>query len=218
MPDRWSRWLPWVFAFAFALTRIPGVMPMNFSVAYALMFCAGVFFPANLRWKVPFAAMFLTDLALNAYYQYAKHYDVFSVSALVYLLGNYLGYAVLLALGRRFKPSSHFLGLLGGGVFGALLFYFITNTFSWLLNPFRNPEYTRDLAGWIVALTKGTSGFPQTWEFFRNTLLSGGLFTALFAGAWKATVPSESPREKGDDAHEPAAVPEGAGEPEEAKA
>ena len=39
--------------------------------------------------------------------------------------------------------------------------------------------------GWIQALTVGTPGWPHTWEFFRNTLLSGGLFTGLFAGAMK---------------------------------
>jgi hypothetical protein len=52
------------------------------------------------------------------------------------------------------------------------------------------------LAGWIIALTKGTGGYPSTWEFFRNTLLSGGLFTALFAGAAKLSAPAESPADK----------------------
>ena len=28
-------------------------------------------------------------------------------------------------------------------------------------------------------------GCPQTWEFFRNTMLSGGLFTGLFVGSMK---------------------------------
>jgi hypothetical protein len=32
----------------------------------------------------------------------------------------------------------------------------------------------------------GTAGWPETWKFFRNTLLSGGLFTALFVGVMKA--------------------------------
>ena len=49
---------------------------------------------------------------------------------------------------------------------------------------------------WLIALIKGTGGWPQTWEFFRNTLLSGGLFTALFVGAMKLTATDESPVEK----------------------
>ncbi len=74
------------------------------------------------------------------------------------------------------------------------------------------------MAGWLIALTKGTGGYPTTWEFFRNTLLSGGLFTALFAGAAKLTAPTESPADKtaGARAPEPEAEPEET--PEEAKA
>jgi hypothetical protein len=53
----------------------------------------------------------------------------------------------------------------------------------------------KNLSGWLIALVKGTNGWPQTWEFFRNTLLSGGLFTALFVGAMKLST-AESPVEK----------------------
>jgi len=81
-------------------------------------------------------------------------------------------------------------------VLGACLFYLLTNTAAWLFNPFGNPEYTKDLAGWLIALTKGTAGHPPTLEFFRNTLMSGGLFTALFAGASKLGEAAESAREK----------------------
>jgi hypothetical protein len=45
--------------------------------------------------------------------------------------------------------------------------------------------YAKTLAGWIRALTTGMPGYPPTWEFFRGTLLSGGLFSALFVGAMK---------------------------------
>jgi hypothetical protein len=45
--------------------------------------------------------------------------------------------------------------------------------------------YAKTLAGWIQALTTGRPGYPPTWEFFRGTLLSGGIFTGLFVGATK---------------------------------
>ena len=70
---------------------------------------------------------------------------------------------------------------------------------AWLFNPFQNPEYTKTWMGWITALTKGTAGWPQTWEFFRNTLMSGGLFTGLFVGAMKfsqATKPASEEDEE----------------------
>jgi hypothetical protein len=207
--------LPTIFVVVFALSRVPHLMPWNFSVAYAFAFCAGVYFRGAMVWWLTLGVMLATDIALNCYY--ASHgINVWDLADLENLFFNYAAYAVLIFLGRRFKPQSSFIGLLGGGLLGAILFYFITNTASWLFNPFHNPEYTKNLAGWIIALTKGTGGYPSTWEFFRNTLLSGGLFTALFAAAEKLT--AESPAEKTAGAREPAAEGKTEAEPEEAKA
>jgi len=192
--------LPAIFVTTFALSRIPGLMPLNFSVAYAFAFCAGVYFRGTLAWWLPLGVMLGTDIGLNCYY--ASHgVQVWDAADLENLFFNYAAYALLIFLGRRFKPQSSFLGLLGGGLLGAILFYLITNTASWLFNPFHNPEYTKTLAGWVIALTKGTGGYPSTWEFFRNTLLSGGLFTALFAAAEKLS--AESPADKTAGAREP---------------
>jgi hypothetical protein len=197
----------------FALSRWPGLMPDNFSAAYAIAFCAGVFFPRRMAWWIPIVTLLATDIALNCYYQFAKGIDCFTIPVLIYMLGNYGGYAFLIWLGKSFKPKASFVSLLGGGLFGALLFYFITNTMSWLLNPFHNPEYAKNLTGWIWALTKGTGGWPETWEFFRNTLLSGGLFTGLFVGAMKASEAAEESEETSEESDE-----EPAEKPEEAKA
>jgi len=208
--------LPLALVVVFALSRVPGMMPQNFSAAYALAFCAGVYFQGRAAWWLPLATLAGTDFALNFYYQ-SLGCDVWSWGVVRYQLMNYIAYAVLIGLGRRFKPQSGFLSLLGGGLLGALLFYLITNTASWFFNPFNTPEYTRTLLGWVTALTKGTTGWPQTWEFFRNTLLSGGLFTALFAGAMKISAAAESPADKkaGARDEEPAETEK---EPEEAKA
>ena len=209
--------LPAVFLAVFALSRIPGLMPLNFSAAYALAFCAGVFFRGPLGWCLPLGAMLLTDVGLNCYYQHNDPaHNVWSSENLANLGLNYVAYAVLILLGRGFKPQSSFLGLLGGGLLGAILFYFITNTASWLFNPFHNPEYSRNLAGWIIALTRGTGGYPTTLEFFRNTLLSGGLFTALFAASEKLA--AESPADKTAGGRAPASEAEAPAEPEEAQA
>lgn len=175
----------------FALTRWPGLMPLNFSAAYALLFCAGVYFPGRLGWWLPLTAMAVADAALSFYY-----WKTFGISFQWYQLTNYAVYLALIGLGRSFKPASSWLKLFTGGIVGSLLFYLITNTAAWLLNPFGNPEYTRDIAGWFIALTQGTAGHPPTWEFLRNTLLSGGLFTGLFAGAMKLADHFESAAEK----------------------
>ncbi len=210
--------LPIVLMLVLAITRVPGMLPDNFSAVYALVFCAGVFIPGRLGAYLPLTTLLVSDLALNLYYQFALGWAVFTPAKLFYLGGNYLAYAGMWLLGRRFKPGSSLTGLLGGGILGALLFYLVTNTIAWLFNPFGNPEYTRTLAGWLQALTGGTAGWPHTWEFFRNTLLSGGLFTGLFAGAMKlanALEPEEV--EEAEEAETPA-EPEGAAPEEPAKA
>lgn len=161
---------------------------------------------------MPLAILLLTDIGLNLYYALVLSVPVFDLPLLRYQVFVYVGYALIIWLGRRFKPSSSFLSLLGGGILGALLFYLVTNTAAWFFNPFGNPEYTKDLLGWLRALTLGTSGWPETWQFFRNTLLGGGLFTGLFVGIMKLTDPAESrieqesptaPQEEPEDADAP---------------
>ncbi len=85
-----------------------------------------------------------------------------------------------------------------------MLFYLVTNTASWLVLP----DYEKTLAGWIRALTRGTPQHPPTWEFFRNTLASGGLFTGLFVGAVKLTESSEAREDDEEKADEKEAEPE----------
>lgn len=199
--SKWQRLLPIVFVLLAALSRWPGLFPQNFSVFYALAFCAGAFFPGRTAWWVPLGTLLVTDFFLNAYY---------GVSFQWFQIMNYVGFALLILLGRACGSHRRWITLLTGGLFGACVFYFLTNTAAWLLNPFGNPEYTKDLAGWLVALTHGTQGHPPTWEFFRNSLLSGGLFTGLFAAVLKwASAPEKEPVEEREaEPSEPEAEPE----------
>jgi hypothetical protein len=57
--------LPIVLMIAFAATRWPGLMPQNFSAAYGLVFCAGVYFSGKTRWWLPLVTLAATDVALN---------------------------------------------------------------------------------------------------------------------------------------------------------
>jgi len=215
--EKWNKLLLILFVAVLAVSRIPHLLPPNFSAIYAFVFCAGVYFSRKVSWWLPLVVLLATDIALNFYYQHKyPGDDVWSASNLANLAFNYAAYAVLIFLGRRFKPQSSFIALLGGGILGTILFYLITNTASWLFNPFQNAEYAKTFSGWLLALTKGIGGYPSTWEFFRNTLLSGGIFTALFVGAAKLTAPAESPVEKNAGARDAESETEAA--PEEAKA
>jgi len=189
----------------FALTRWPGLLPVNFSAAYALAFCAGIYFPKRLAWPLPLATLLATDMLMNVLY-----YRVAPVSA--YMLVNYAAYAAIIALGQRFSARAPWLKLLGGSLLGAVLFYLVTNTAAWL----QNPGYTKTLSGWLQALTTGIPGYPPTWLFFWKTLLSGGLFTGLFAGAMKLSEKMEA--QEADTAEEEADEPPEGAQTEESKA
>ena len=204
--EKWNKFLPALFVLVFALSRIPHVLPQNFSAAYAFAFCAGAYFRGATAWWLPLGVMAATDVALNIFYWHTAPFGL-------YLLLNYAVYAVIIGLGRWFGSRAPFFKLVLGSLAGAVIFYLVTNTLTWLQDPF----YTKTLAGWIRALTVGHPDFhPTTWEFFRNTLLSTGIFTALFAGAAKLAAPAESPAEKNAGARDGESEPEE--KPEEASA
>lgn len=191
---------PVLLIVVFGLSRWPGLMPPNFSAAYALVFCAGLYLPGWTGWIVPLCVLGVSDFLISLCFY--SHGD-FSVGR--FFLGQapvYLAYAGMIALGRVFGAKKSWWRLLGGGLIAAYVFYFVTNTAAWLDLP-----YAKTLAGWIQAITIGLPGYPQTWEFFRNTLMSGGLFTGLFVGAMKLMEESEEEGEKEEAAPDPDAEP-----------
>jgi hypothetical protein len=226
-------WLAVALLGLFALSRWPGLLPPNFSAAYALAFCAGAFLPGRLAWWVPMSVLLATDLCLN------YHYDAPLLSW--YMALNYVGYGVLIGLGsvvrlltrgrragggaaaggfgaKSFPRLFFWLKCVAGGFLGAILFYLITNTAAWLNpapGPFPQEPYAKTLWGWIQALTTGSSPWPPTWTFFWNTLSSGGLFTGIFAGAMTLAGASK-PAEEEETEEEEETVPEA--EPEKADA
>jgi hypothetical protein len=195
---------PVLLIVVFALSRWPKLMPQNFSAAYAIVFCAGLYLPGLLGWIIPLGVLIGSDLVITLVFY---HISDFSLGRFFLEQSpNYLAYAGLIGLGRAFGAKRPWWMLAGGGIIGALLFYIVTNTGAWISLP-----YAKTLAGWIQALTRGLPGYPPTWEFFRNTLLSGGLFTGLFVGAMKLTGESETREEEKEESSEDA-------EPEPAKA
>ena len=195
---------PLALILVFALSRWPGLMPDNFSAAYALVFCAGLYVQGWAGWIVPLGVMFVTDFLISRF-----HYHQPIGPFLAGMLPNYIAYAGLIGLGRLFGGKRPWWMLLGGGILGALLFYIVTNTAAWVELP-----YAKTFTGWIQALTTGFPEYPQTWEFFLKTLGSGGLFTGLFVGAMKLTESSESAEES---EKEESKEPEPASEPVKAE-
>ena len=186
--EKSNLWLAAALIVVFALTRLPNMLPVNFSAAYALAFCAGVYLPRRAAWWLPLSVLLATDILLNVFY--------YHVAALGwFMLANYLSYAALVWLGRRFSARTSWLKLVGGGLSGAVLFYLITNPIAW----WQNPVYAKTLAGWIQALTTGQPGYPPTWTFFGNSFLSSGLFTGLFVSAMKLGEKMEAEKDEATD-------------------
>ena len=198
-----------MFVVTLALSRIPHVLPWDFSVVYAFIFCSGVYFRGLMKWWLPLGTVLVTDLGLYFFYFYPKTHTPF-LSFLVQMLPNYGAYVMMIWLGGKLGARASFWKLVGGSFVGAAIFYLVTNTVAWL----QIPDYARTFAGWMQALWTGLPGYPPTWEFFRNAFLSTGLFTAFFVAAEKLTVTAESPADKTAGAREP----EPEAEPEEAGA
>ena len=187
---------PLLLLLLFALSRWPGLLPDNFSAAYALVFCAGVYLPGAVGWIIPLAVMAGTDLVIGlVFYPQTFSWGGF----LLHQSPCWIAYAGLIAMGRSVGRKRPWWLLVCGGRVGAMIFYLMPNPAAWLMM-----GYAKTWAGWIKALTTGLPGHAHTWEFFRNTLSSGGLFTGLFAGAMKL---AEAAEEQEDEEPEKEAEP-----------
>jgi hypothetical protein len=152
-----------------------GLLPElpNFSPVAAVAFCGGLFLPGLLAWIVPIGILFVSDLALAL----LLGYPAFSSA-------QFVSWACILAvvgIGRLLSKASFstprfFSALIGSG----LLFYLVTNTAAWI----GNHSYPRGLGGLWMSLTTGLPGFPPSWMFYRNALVSDLIFGALLWSVW----------------------------------
>jgi hypothetical protein len=148
----------------------------NFAPLAAIALCSAIYFPGKYKFTVPFAALLISDLALDFYYG-ASFADPlilcrYAAFALVGLLG--------LAIGRKASLGTIIAASLGSSVF----FYLVTNFVSWLTDP----GYVKNFAGLIQSLTVGLPQYVPTWVFFRNTIVSDLLFTLLFVACMHRSV------------------------------
>lgn len=155
----------------FTALRWPELLPWNFSPVYAIFLCAGVFFKDRRMWLMPVGLMLVSDLVINALYYEPRGYSVFGG----YLLLNYALLLVLVGLGRKLTARAQPATLIASGMLGGIAFFAVTNAVSWSTDP----GYPKTLTGLMQAFTVGKPGFPPTWLFFRNSAVSGALFTGV---------------------------------------
>jgi hypothetical protein len=142
----------------------------NFAPLMAIALCGGLYLSRGWAWAVPLLALLISDIMLNLHYGSAPFAK--------FMLVTYGCYAGAILLGQWLQKRPSLLGIFGGAFACSITFYFVTNSMSWL----GNPVYPKNIAGWVQALTVGQAGFPPTWMFFRNSLISDLLYTGIFVG------------------------------------
>jgi len=145
----------------------------NFSPVAAVAFCGGLFLPGALAWIVPISVLFVSDLALAM----LLGYPAFSSAQFV----SWTCILAVVEIGRLLSKASFstprfFSALIGSGLF----FYLVTNTAAWI----GNPSYPRGLGGLWMSLTTGLPGFPPSWMYYRNALVSDLVFGVLLLAVW----------------------------------
>lgn len=162
-----------VFFVVLGLSRVIGALSpeswANLSPLGALFFCGmacfgwrGVILPAAV-WVVTYP---VTSL-IQGYGMTAG------------LLTPLFGFACMVGLARFFRGGKGGT-VFAGSLLSALLFYFVTNSLSWVVDPLYAPK---SMATFGQALWTGLPGYTPTWMFFRNALVAQALFSALFLAA-----------------------------------
>jgi hypothetical protein len=142
----------------------------EFAPGSAIALCCAAYFPPKYKFTVPLGALFLTDVVLN--YRYgASLLDP-------QIVCRYFALAVVGCIGLALQHRASLRTLLPASILASIVFYFLTNLFSW----WSDPGYAKTFAGLIQAMTVGLPQYSATptWMFFRNSLLSNFCFTALF--------------------------------------
>jgi len=143
----------------------------NFSPMMALVLCSAIYLKRLLAYLVPFGALLLSDLYLNRFYGG----EPFQWG----MLARYACFGLAFAAGLQLAKSRSWTKLFGVTLAGSILFYLVTNSYSWAADPL----YAKTAGGWWQALTVGHPQYAPTWTFFRHTLVSDLLYMGVFAAA-----------------------------------
>lgn len=177
-PNR-SLWLPMLLVGLALLlravksTEVGADWLPNFSPWMALVFAGTLLFPRKLSGWWVLALLVAVDVLLQGQIMLAYPLTFVVVYGCM---------AVAAGAAVRLRGQMGAVGMLTGVVACSLGFYLVTNTLSWMLIP----EYAKSVSGWLQALTVGLPGFPPTWTFLRNSLVSDLGFSALLILAHNA--------------------------------
>ena len=149
----------------------------NFSPIGSIFLCSGLFLGAKRATLLPVVGLLLSDVLINAHFHAplldARMFPGYFCFGIIFFIGTWL----------RHHHINRPIPVLLTAAASSIFFYLITNTISWYFDapiPLSIPLYPKTFSGWLQALTVGHPGFPPTYLFLRNTLISDLLFTSLF--------------------------------------
>jgi hypothetical protein len=170
-----SLWLPVLLvaaALAYRVAKLKFGVPdafSNFSPWMALAFAGTLVMPRRTAWWVCPALLVACDLAIGT-----------GQIGIMWLVYACYGFAALAA--GWLRKNSSVLTALGGTAVSSVIFYVVTNTQAWYIDP----VYAKTVGGWMQALTVGNPLYPQTWIFGLNSLLSDLSFALLLVVAYNS--------------------------------
>ena len=142
----------------------------EFAPATAIALCCAAYFPPKLKFSLPLGALFISDMVLN------YHYGASLLDPQI--VCRYFALALVGCIGLALQHRASLKTLVPASILGSVVFYVLTNIFSW----WSDPGYVKNFSGLLQALTVGLPEYSATptWMFFRNSLLSNLFFTVLF--------------------------------------
>jgi hypothetical protein len=160
--------------FSLISSRVPVAIP-NISPLMAIAFIGAMYLPRRWGWAIGPVTLFITSLAYLE-----TNYQVYGAVLSWTLVGSLAVYALVGGLGALIAPHKSLGKIISGSLSCSLLFYVVSNTFSWLtyLTPQFPGGYAPTVAGWWQANTIGVAGYEPTWHFLRNAM-AGDLFFAI---------------------------------------
>lgn len=155
---------------AYTSDNLPNIMPFA-----ALFFCAAVFARACPLLLPAAAFAWVLGGPITSMIQGYQAFGMVDIMILAAIL-------VCALIGFQFRGKTAPIKLVGGTLLAATLFYLMTNTYSFLIDP----AYPKTWDGLTMAMWTGhpVTNLP-TWVFFRNSLCANTVFTLLFVATLK---------------------------------
>lgn len=150
------------------VTGVPNLSPL---VAFA--FAGAVMFPRPLPWWSWALILLVVDWACDGF-----SFSTVTQGGRYEILLAYACYVFAAWWGSRLRDRAGIVETLGGTLACSVLFYVVTNTMCWWIEPY----YAKTAGGWVQALTVGIPPYPSTLVFFQHSLiadLTGALLLVL---------------------------------------